>query len=371
MRSRRILLKSCISSTYCPFQRHLTSTYQDEKESLESVPKNVAEETFVEEFISGKRRYKGSLSKASCKRQEIYLKKSVLEKLIKHNQALSVSMLGELIVSELLLHILLENGMCLYYLRTIPGYDHTNIHRADLKELKSCHKLRNLLQQKHQPSLLPSINIDIIGRTYSVLAEYLKENTEVLEQQINELQEMEKRDQLVYYFEILYDCLYSYTKFFYECQRRTLLLKCMLRRSLLDKSPHLMPECLIVADEFLRYMNKNQNIMFGWLALPSFYAQCAKVYCVCGNDDYVRKGVELYQNVIEIDKRGQNTWTRYLWKGYYGQMQCFIKLDEPLKAQEICIRLTEKKNGIYHLIPSRTSAYMRCGRIMREGEANM
>ncbi|VDI63304.1 Hypothetical predicted protein [Mytilus galloprovincialis] len=366
MRSRTLCLEivnevSDLTSRRCPYLAAKKGTdtdkvplmaYEGVEHGYKSLRSKTLDIEFVREFVLSKRRNKRDvhvIQQESGKPKMCmsnYLSEREHRKLAKCTPklAMPIESLCKSFLSELMLHILHDNGRALDELMLISD-NNEQINSACLFEVKTYKKFNNLIKCEKEFEEFPLLRYLAIERWEHDI-NFHQRSLDDIQSHMNNLKEL-LQDKSVHYFQFGVAKTLSSTLEHHNCNCYRLLIKCLLekyKRSAESEMKEILEEgrkYVKILQEMLSKIDKDENAV-KWVEMPKFYNQCANFLQLSGEEDDIKDAVEMYGKAIVIEENRQEYITRFLQEGYYGKVTCLLTQNKETEAKIIYDRLKYK-----------------------------
>ncbi|CAC5388239.1 unnamed protein product [Mytilus coruscus] len=325
------------------------------KEAFKSLCATQMGNTFAEAFVCSKYRNfrdvqilrKASENQNVCKSG--YLSKADYLHLSKnHSLALSLDLISEGFLSELMLHILFDNGRALDELMYVAN-DKGHVKKGMDFEFKTCIEFSDLMKLgdkfKEYP-LLRYLAQDRGEQSYKLEKEYKRPSTESLKRRISDMREVKGNSQKNYFqFGILKTSANAHD--YYNCQCYRLLLKYHQQLYKLSDSNETLSEGRKDEEEFQKILIKMEHDKkpYKWMEMPKFYIQCAQFLHLSKKTEDYEMSLEFFQKAIDFEENRGVYLTRCLWEGYFGKTKCLLLLKRKVEAKQISDQLRKRLEG--------------------------
>lgn len=317
---------------------------------------------FVNEFVLSKRRNKRdvyvlqneSQCTNMCSTNYLSVNEYINLTACKPKLAMPLESICKSFLSELMLHILHDNGRALNELM-LEAEHNIQVKTACAFEVSTYKKLNSLIKNEEEFKDFPLLRYLAIERG---------------EQDINIHQCT--LDDMKFYIDNLNKLLQNEADHYFQfgvvktmpnqlehhrCSCYRLLIKCMMEKyELSPKSER--KEILIEGSKYVKLLqtillkiDSDENAVI-WVEIPKFYNQCAhflQLSGTIGEHKEIKDALDMYDKAIKIEENRQEHITRFLLEGYYGKVNCLINLNMERKAKDIYknLQIILPSNNVY------------------------
>lgn len=325
------------------------------KEAFQAVCANRMGNVFAKSFVCGKYRnlrdvqilQKVSKDKNVCKSG--YLSTADYFHLSKNlSLALSLNLISEGFLSELMLHILFDNGKALDELLYLTK-DRNHVKKGRDFEFKTCIEFSDLMKLRENFKAYPLLRYlaqDRGEQSYKLEKEYKKPSTESLKRRLSDIRVVKGNTQKNYFqLGILKTSANAHE--YHNCQCYRLLLKYHQQLYKLSGSNETLSEGRKDMEEFQKILLKIEydKKPYKWVEMPKFYIQLAQFLHLSEKNEDCEKSLEFFQKAIDFEETRGVYLTRFLWEGYYGKTKCLLLLKKNDEARTISGQLRNRLEG--------------------------
>lgn len=291
-----------------------------------------------------------------------YLSEEEYNYLCKESLALPLRMVSGLLLSELFLRIIHNNGRALNELKYIIRNDKTTrseydlLKRACYAEFRTADAFRVILE-RHLKNEVRLDSIDLFSCLES------KRSGKMLMQWSNPLftREDTKKDidffkQLIeesprscFDFGIVKMTKNSNIRHIALCRR--ILLRYLARKYKQsdneDDKTHIFDEGKREIISLKKNLHKMEDsyLKYSWLSMSLIYIECGKFLLLSDNNHDSDEALTMFENALLIEKSREAFWTRFTFQGYKGKVRCLLKLEKKDEAIQIVQKVTGELKG--------------------------
>lgn len=325
--------------------------FKEVKHGYERLRSKTLNAEFVKEFVFSKRRNKRDVyvlqqesgDQKMCKSN--YLSEREYRKLYKCKPklAMPLDLLCKSFLSELMLHILHDNGRALNELMLVSEHNEQVEHACSF-EVKTYKEFNRLIKNEDEFKDFPLLRYLAIERWEHDI-NFHQRTLDDIQSHMNNLKEL-LQNKSVHYFQFGVAKTLSSTLEHHNCNCYRLLIKCLLEKYKLSaesEKEEIYEEgrkYVEVLQVMLSKIDKDENAV-KWVEMPKFYNQCANFLQLSGEEDDIKDAVEMYGKAIVIEENRQAYITRFLQEGYHGKVTCLLILDMETEAKCIYEKLKE------------------------------
>ncbi|CAG2247044.1 unnamed protein product [Mytilus edulis] len=344
---------------------HELPTEKDIQEILDTAFLRKFDSTFVLEFVKSKRRSESEkdvifdelddlkfLKKEADKTKEEfkyhYLNNDDLyDQLLKKNLALPVKDISETFVYELFQRILHNNSRAWNELRYITTDETTEtLRKASHSEVVFSNSLCRLMKKKKVQNVFVCLESDRSGRMLERWTQDTNSSDEVDDDIAFYEAMLQEKSNNYFDFGILKLSPRQNDRHIAMCKRILLwFLELRFTNQKKDNAEITFGYGKTILEELQAQINQMQNQKYTWLTLPLLHIQCAKFLRLSSCPYDLTTAEHLFTKAVSLEESRGVTWSRFMWEGYVGALDCIRKSDKPFEEKKIIEEVTKKLTG--------------------------
>ncbi|CAC5363193.1 unnamed protein product [Mytilus coruscus] len=270
------------------------------------------------------------------------------EKLLKDNLALPAKDISETFLYELVQRILHNNSRAWNELRYITTDDTTeSLRKASHTEVSFSNSLCRLMKKKYKyQNIFVCLESDRSGRMLERWTQDPNTYNEV-DDDISFYETMIREKSNNYFdFGILKLSPRVNDRHIAMCRR--ILLWFLERR--FSNQENAYAETTFeygktVLEELQNQINQMQTIKYTWLPLPLLHIQCAKFLRLSSIPWDLTRAEHLFRKAILLEISRGVSWSRFMWEGYVGALDCIKKSNKQFEEKKIIEEVKIKLTG--------------------------
>lgn len=368
--AHRYLLKSrslCLELVMCKTDVlvHKVPTEKDIQEILDTAFLRKFDSNFVLEFVKSKRRsesekdvifdelddlklFKKEADESKKEFKYHYLNNDGLyEQLLKKKLALPVKDISETFVYELVQRILHNNSRAWNELRYITTDETTeSLRKESHSEVVFSNSLCRLMKKKKVQKVFVCLESDRSGRMLERWTQDTNSSDEVDDDIAFYEAMLQEKSNNYFDFGILKLSPRQNDRHIAMCKRILLwFLELRFTNQKKDNAEITFGYGKTILEELQAQINQMQNQKYTWLTLPLLHIQCAKFLRLSSCPYDLTTAEHLFTKAVSLEESRGVTWSRFMWEGYVGALDCIRKSDKPFEEKKIIEEVTKKLTG--------------------------